>query len=63
VFSLVDPNWVSEAVREDPAAISLSARHGLERALDLAAWLDIYRPQIVLSARATSATAHPRQAA
>jgi asparagine synthase (glutamine-hydrolysing) len=63
VFSLVDPNWVSEAVREDPAAISLSARHGLERALDLAAWLDIYRPQIVVSARATSATAHPRQAA
>jgi asparagine synthase (glutamine-hydrolysing) len=62
VFSLVNPSWVSDAARQDPAAISLTARHGLERALDLAAWLDIYRPQIALSAPA-SPTAHPRQAA
>jgi asparagine synthase (glutamine-hydrolysing) len=63
VFSLVDPNWVSDAVRRDPAAISPAERHGLERTLDLAAWLDIYRPQIVMPAGAASATAHPRQAA
>jgi asparagine synthase (glutamine-hydrolysing) len=63
VFSLVNPNWVSEAVRQDPAAISPTARHGLEYTLDLAAWLEIYRPQIVMPAGAASATARPRQAA
>jgi asparagine synthase (glutamine-hydrolysing) len=63
VFSLINRNWVREAVRQDPAAISRTARHGLERTLDLAVWLDIYRPQIALPARAGSAPGHPRQAA
>jgi asparagine synthase (glutamine-hydrolysing) len=60
-FSLINPNWVSEAARQDPAAISAPARHGLERTLDLAAWLDIYRPQIALPA--VAALVHSRQAA
>jgi asparagine synthase (glutamine-hydrolysing) len=63
VFSLVSPNRLSDAVRQDPAAISPTARHGLEQTLDLAAWLDIYRPHIVMPAAPPSATAHPRQAA
>jgi asparagine synthase (glutamine-hydrolysing) len=46
VFSLVDPGWVARAVREDPAAISAGARHGLEHTLDVALWLDVYRPHI-----------------
>jgi asparagine synthase (glutamine-hydrolysing) len=62
VFSLVDPKWVTKAVRQDPAAVDLAARHGLERTLDLAAWLEIYRPQIALTAGTASATA-PRMAA
>jgi asparagine synthase (glutamine-hydrolysing) len=62
VFSLVNPRCVSEAVRQYPAAISSTARHVLELTLDLAAWLDIYRPQIAVPAEVTSATAHPRQA-
>jgi asparagine synthase (glutamine-hydrolysing) len=62
-FSLVNPNWVSDAVRRDPAAIGSTERHGLERTLDLAAWLDIYRPRIVMPAGTAPATVHPRQAA
>jgi asparagine synthase (glutamine-hydrolysing) len=46
VFSLVDPSHVSEAVRQDPALIDDSARLGLERTLDLAMWLEDYRPRI-----------------
>jgi asparagine synthase (glutamine-hydrolysing) len=64
VFSLVNPKWLTDAVRQDPAAISQPARHGLERTLDFAAWLDIYRPQIaVTAAGTTSTTPPPRMAA
>jgi hypothetical protein len=40
----------------------MSERHGLERALDLAAWMDIYQPEITLPAEPGSAAAHPRAA-
>jgi asparagine synthase (glutamine-hydrolysing) len=63
VFSLVDRHWLSQAVRQDPAAISPPARAGLERTLDFAAWMEIYHPQIVMSAGAPSAAAHGRKAA
>jgi asparagine synthase (glutamine-hydrolysing) len=64
VFSLVNPKWVAAAVRQNPAAVSLSERHGLERALDLAAWLEIYRPRIAVAAAGpTSATPPPQRAA
>jgi asparagine synthase (glutamine-hydrolysing) len=64
VFSLVNPKWVTAAAHQDPAAVSLTARHGLERTLDLAAWLEIYRPEIaVAAAGSTSATPPPRRAA
>jgi asparagine synthase (glutamine-hydrolysing) len=48
VFSLVDPSRLADAVRQEPAAIGDATRHGLERTLDLAMWLDDYRPQIEL---------------
>jgi asparagine synthase (glutamine-hydrolysing) len=64
VFGLVDPDWVRDAVRRDPALLSHEARHQLERTLDMAIWLDIYRPAISLqSAHAPAATGHGRQAA
>jgi asparagine synthase (glutamine-hydrolysing) len=63
VFALVDRTWVTEAVRQDPATISRTARNGLERTLDLAVWLDVHRPQIVLPGGAGSAARLPRQAA
>jgi asparagine synthase (glutamine-hydrolysing) len=63
VFSLVDPSWLQEAVREDPAAISNPARQGLEGTLDLAVWLDEYRPQIVLPPASASPKGGRRHAA
>jgi asparagine synthase (glutamine-hydrolysing) len=63
VFSLVNPTWVREAVRQDPALISRAARHQLERTLDLATWLDIYRPAIALPPLSVSPTGHGRRAA
>ncbi|MDX6465337.1 MAG: hypothetical protein QOI27_377 [Gaiellaceae bacterium] len=46
VFSLIDPSRVREAARQDPAGIGDAARLGLERTLNLAMWLEDYRPQI-----------------
>jgi asparagine synthase (glutamine-hydrolysing) len=63
VFSLIDRHWLSDATRQDPAAITAAGRHGLERTLDIATWLEIYRPQLVLPAGSASATAGRRQAA
>jgi asparagine synthase (glutamine-hydrolysing) len=48
VFSLVDAGLLAQAAGQDPAVIGGAARRGLEQALDLAVWLDTYRPQIVL---------------
>jgi asparagine synthase (glutamine-hydrolysing) len=63
VFSLVNLKWVREAVRQDPATISTTSRAGLERTLDLAAWLDIYSPQIAMSEASGSAIVPSRRAA
>jgi asparagine synthase (glutamine-hydrolysing) len=49
VFELINRSWLESAVAQDPTTISMPARHGLERSLDLAVWLDIYRPQVVTS--------------
>ncbi|MER6982251.1 asparagine synthase (glutamine-hydrolyzing) [Streptomyces carpinensis] len=47
VFDLVDRERVSEAAHRDTPVIAQAARRGLEKTLDLALWLDIYRPEIV----------------
>jgi asparagine synthase (glutamine-hydrolysing) len=49
VFELIDHDWVSDATQEDPATMTNQTRHGLERVLDLAVWLDNYRPEVRLS--------------
>ncbi|HEX4702252.1 MAG TPA: asparagine synthetase B, partial [Pseudonocardiaceae bacterium] len=46
VFALVGREWLADAVQMDAAGITFGLRHGLERALDLAVWLDIYRPRV-----------------
>jgi asparagine synthase (glutamine-hydrolysing) len=48
VFALVDRSWLASATRRDPAAMSAVDRHNLEWTLDLAAWLELYRPQLEL---------------
>jgi asparagine synthase (glutamine-hydrolysing) len=63
VFSLIDRHWLSDATRQDPAAITAAGRHGLERTLDVATWLEIYRPQIILPTGSASAATRRRQAA
>jgi asparagine synthase (glutamine-hydrolysing) len=48
VFGLVDRDWIRRTVREDPATVSAVQRHALERTLDLAAWIDLYRPRLTV---------------
>jgi asparagine synthase (glutamine-hydrolysing) len=63
VFALVDPDWVGSAVRRDPALLSHMARGQLERTLDLAGWMDIYRPEIALESAHAPGRGLGRQAA
>ncbi|WP_139277847.1 asparagine synthetase B family protein, partial [Rhodococcus marinonascens] len=46
VFGLVSPDWLSQAVSIDTPQIRQASRHGLERILNLAVWMDIYNPTI-----------------
>jgi asparagine synthase (glutamine-hydrolysing) len=48
VFELVNRDWLAQAVAAE-AQITQASRHGLERALDLALWLDMYKPALKLS--------------
>ncbi|MEU5534378.1 asparagine synthase (glutamine-hydrolyzing) [Streptomyces sp. NPDC020362] len=49
VFDLVDRERVREAAERDTPVSTQAPRRGLERALDLAQWLDIYSPELNLS--------------
>ncbi|NED83718.1 asparagine synthase (glutamine-hydrolyzing) [Streptomyces sp. SID11233] len=49
VFDLVDRDRVTRAARHDAPQITQASRRGLERTLDLALWLDLYKPDITLS--------------
>ncbi|WP_431962213.1 asparagine synthase (glutamine-hydrolyzing) [Actinacidiphila sp. bgisy160] len=46
VFELVSRTRLEDAVRTDTPVSTQAARHGLERALDLALWMDLYTPTI-----------------
>ncbi|HEX6521300.1 MAG TPA: asparagine synthase (glutamine-hydrolyzing) [Streptosporangiaceae bacterium] len=48
VFELVNRGWLEDATGQDPAAMDRLTRLGLERTLDFAMWLDIYRPELKL---------------
>jgi asparagine synthase (glutamine-hydrolysing) len=48
VFELMDHRGLQAAARQAPETITHAARNGLERALDLATWLDLYRPELVV---------------
>ncbi|MEU3980755.1 asparagine synthase (glutamine-hydrolyzing) [Streptomyces sp. NPDC026672] len=49
VFDLVDREQAARAARSDTPASTQAGRHGLERTLDLALWLDLYAPELTLS--------------
>ncbi|MFJ7151402.1 asparagine synthase (glutamine-hydrolyzing) [Streptomyces sp. NPDC100445] len=48
VFDLVDRDRVRKAADRDTPVSTQVARRGLERTLDLAQWLDLYSPELVL---------------
>jgi asparagine synthase (glutamine-hydrolysing) len=49
VFDIVSRDWLARAVEVDTPQITQASRHGLERTLDLALWLDMYKPTLKLS--------------
>ncbi|MFB7274483.1 asparagine synthase (glutamine-hydrolyzing) [Streptomyces sp. NPDC056244] len=49
VFALLDLAKVRSAVERDTPQVTMASRRGLERTLDLALWLDMYRPEIALA--------------
>jgi asparagine synthase (glutamine-hydrolysing) len=49
VFEVISRDWVTETVGLDAAEVKWGRRFGLERALDMAVWLDLYRPTLNLS--------------
>jgi asparagine synthase (glutamine-hydrolysing) len=50
VFEIVDRDWLARAVAADtPQIVTKASRHGLERTLDLALWMDMYSPTIKAS--------------
>ncbi|MEV6114499.1 asparagine synthase (glutamine-hydrolyzing) [Streptomyces sp. NPDC052109] len=49
VFDLVDRERLRQAAEREAPVSTQAARRGLERTLDLARWLDVYDPEVVLS--------------
>ncbi|MEV6793416.1 asparagine synthase (glutamine-hydrolyzing) [Streptomyces sp. NPDC051320] len=49
VFELVDRARVRSAAERELPQITQASRRGLERTLDLALWLDLYAPELILS--------------
>ncbi|MEU8589158.1 asparagine synthase-related protein, partial [Streptomyces sp. NPDC048664] len=48
VFDLLDRDTVHRAAYRDTPQVTLAARRGLERTVNLALWLDLYKPQLLL---------------
>jgi len=46
VFEIIDRGWATDAVSQDPAAMTSTTRHGLDRLLDLHHWFDLYQPEL-----------------
>lgn len=48
VFDLVDRTWLAEQLKVNSTQLGRVGRMGLERTLDLALWLDMYKPSLKL---------------
>ncbi|WP_416367380.1 asparagine synthase-related protein [Nocardia terpenica] len=48
LFELVDRGWLRRAVAEDPFRMEDYTRAGLDRAIDLHTWLELYSPELRL---------------
>jgi asparagine synthase (glutamine-hydrolysing) len=49
VFDVAGREWLAVQVALDAAQVGPGGRRGLERTLDLAMWLDVYRPSLKLT--------------
>lgn len=49
VFEIVDRDWLARAVTVNTPHTTQASRHGLERTLDIALWLDMYAPTVKTS--------------
>ncbi|HEY3713973.1 MAG TPA: asparagine synthase (glutamine-hydrolyzing) [Jatrophihabitantaceae bacterium] len=49
VFQFTNRAWLAEVVRMEPKEISDSTREALDRTIDIATWVDLYRPEIQVS--------------
>ena len=47
LFSLIDPAALEHLIELDPHNLAPIERTRIERVLDLAVWIDMYRPTIV----------------
>ncbi|WP_116203993.1 asparagine synthase (glutamine-hydrolyzing) [Amycolatopsis circi] len=48
LFQMVGKEWLQQSAETDPSAISQSQRVGMDRALDLHHWFDMYSPELEL---------------
>ena len=46
VFDVINRDWLRGIVQADPSAMDFQSRLAVERSLDLAAWFDIYNPEV-----------------
>ncbi|MFJ9365359.1 asparagine synthase (glutamine-hydrolyzing) [Nocardia sp. NPDC101769] len=46
LFDLLDREWLLRAVEQDPARMAPQVRVGLDRAIDIGTWLDLYSPEL-----------------
>ncbi|WP_134727887.1 asparagine synthase (glutamine-hydrolyzing) [Amycolatopsis nivea] len=49
LFQMVSREWLQQSAATDPAAISQAQRIGMDRALDLHHWFDMYSPELELN--------------
>jgi hypothetical protein len=42
-------NWLTNITKQNPDALDLAKRNGIERALDLSIWFDMYKPELRFS--------------
>lgn len=48
VFDLIDRTWLQQLTAQDPMRMDPVTRAGLDRAVDIYTWLDLYRPELQL---------------
>ena len=48
LFDLIDRTWMQQLTAQDPMRMDPVTRAGLDRAVDIYTWLDLYRPELQL---------------